>query len=358
MDKRWQELGELVVNYSVAVQPGERVLIAMGEVATLPLVQAVYGACIKAGALPQVQFASETLRHALLKYGNDEQITWLPELEAYGMAWADVYIGLRGAHNLYELADIPAERLTRNQRTQGQLSTLRWQQTRWCLLRVPNAALAQQAETDLETLTDMFFNACLIDWPRSVATWQRWADRLGKGCEVHIVGKETDLRFSVAGRKWVVGDGKLNMPDGEIMTAPHTETIDGHIYFEFPGVLSGRLMHEIRLCWAQGKLVEATASTNQEFLQAIVQSDAGAGLIGEFALGVNSHVTHFCKDILLDEKIGGTVHIALGRAYPACGGTNQSAIHWDIIKDLRQEGAVYVDGLRVLERGNFLLADA
>lgn len=355
MDKRWQHLGELVVKYSVAVQPGEKVLIAMGEVETLPLVQAVYAACIQAGAFPQVQFLSETLRHALLKYGNDAQITWLPELEAYGMAWADVYIGLRGAHNLYELAAIPAERLTLNQRAQGKLSTMRWQQTRWCLLRVPNAAFAQQAETDLETITDMFFNACLLDWPQTVATWQRWAKRLEQGKAIRIVGKETDLRFSVAGRQWVVGDGKLNMPDGEIMTAPITETIDGQIYFEFPGVLSGRLMHDIRLRWEKGDLVEATASSNQEFLQAIVQSDAGAGLIGEFAFGVNPHVTHFCKDILIDEKIGGTVHIALGRAYPACGGTNQSAIHWDIIKDLRQEGAVYLDGEVVLDRGQFRL---
>ena len=353
MDKRWQQLGELVVTYSAAVQPGEKVMIAMGEVETLPLVQTVYAACIKAGAFPQVQFLSETLRHMLLKYGDHEQLTWLPALEAYGMAWADVYIGLRGAHNLYELADIPAERLSLNQRAQGKISTMRWQQTRWCLLRVPNAAFAQQAETDLETITDMFFNACLLNWPEAVATWQRWAAWLGQGQAVRIVGKETDLRFAVAGRNWLVGDGKLNMPDGEIMTAPLTETVDGQITFEFPGVLSGRLMHDIRLRWERGTLVEATASTNQEFLQAIVQTDAGASLIGEFALGVNPHVTHFCKDILIDEKIGGTVHIALGRAYPETGGTNQSAIHWDIIKDLRQDGTVYLDGEVVLDRGQF-----
>jgi aminopeptidase len=178
---------------------------------------------------------------------------------------------------------------------------------------------------------------------------------LGQGKEVRIVGKETDLRFSVAGRRWVVGDGKLNMPDGEIMTAPITDTIDGHITFEFPGVLSGRLMPNIHLRWEQGKLVEATASANQDFLQAILQTDPGASLIGEFAFGINPHVTHFCKDILIDEKLGGTVHIALGRAYPECGGTNRSAIHWDIIKDLRQEGVVYLDGEPVLERGRILL---
>ena len=159
-----------------------------------------------------------------------------------------------------------------------------------------------------------------------------------------LSGKETDLRFSVQGRTWIVGDGKFNMPDGEIHTAPVTSTIDGQIYFEYPGVLGGRLMHDIRLRWEMGRLVEATASTNQDYLQSIVRTDAGASLIGEFAFGTNPYVTAFTKDILIDEKIGGTVHIALGRAYPESGGDNRSAIHWDIIKDIRREGAVYVDG--------------
>lgn len=354
MDKRWKQLGDLVVNYSVGVRPGERVMIAMGEVETLPLVQAVYAAAVKAGGYPQVQFLSETLRHALLKFGNAEQLAWQPEIEAHGMEWADVYIGLRGAHNLHELAEIPAERLSINQAAMGRISTLRWQKTRWCLLRVPNESFAQQAETDLETISDMFFDACLLDWVNERRTWQRWADQLNRSSQIRITGKETDLSFSVQGRTWLVGDGKYNLPDGEIMTSPVTDTIDGHIYFEFPGVLGGRLMHDIRLRWEQGQLVEASASSNQEFLAAVVHSDAGASLIGEFAFGVNPHVTHFCKDILIDEKIGGTVHIALGRAYPESGGTNRSAIHWDIVKDTRRQGAVYADGRLVLENGRFL----
>ena len=154
---------------------------------------------------------------------------------------------------------------------------------------------------------------------------------------MRVVGKETDLRFlDRRAARWIVGDGKFNMPDGEIHTAPITSTIHGQIYFEFPGVLGGRLMHDIRLRWEQGHLVEATASTNQDYLQSIVRTDAGASLIGEFAFGTNPHVTRFYKDILIDEKIGGTVHIALGRAYPESGGDNQSAIHWDIIKDIRR----------------------
>ncbi len=354
-DKRWQQLGDLMVNYSAEVKPGERVMIAMLELETYPLVKAVYEAAVKAGAYPQVQFLSETLRHALLKYGNEAQLGWVPEIEAYGMEWADVYFGLRGAHNLFEYWDIPAGRLSLNQAANGKVSTLRWQKTRWCLIRVPNADLAQQAETDLETIIDMFFDACLVDWKEEGAKLSRWAEKLNQGSQVRLVGKETDLSFSVQGRRWMPADGKLNMPDGEIATAPVTETIDGQIYFEFPGVLGGRLMHDMRLRWEKGQLVEATASTNQDFLQAILDTDSGAKLIGEFALGTNFGVTRFCTDILIDEKIGGTVHIALGRAYPESGGTNQSAIHWDIVKDIRTDGAVFVDGKPVLQNGVFLL---
>jgi len=351
MDKRWKQLGEVLINYSTAVKPGERVMIAMIEPETYPLVQGVYEAAIKAGAFPQVQFLSETLRRALLTYGNDAQIDWVPEIEAHGMEWADVYIGLRGAHNLYELADVPTDVLARSQVAMGKISTLRWQKTRWCLVRVPNESFAQQAETDLETISEMFFNACLLDWEAESKKWHAQAERLNGSKEVRIVGRDTDLRFSVEGRTWLVFDGKLNMPDGEIFTAPVESTLDGHIYFEFPGVLSGRLMHDIRLEWKQGKLVHASASTNEDYLQRVIASDGGASLLGEFAFGTNPHVNRFCKDILIDEKIGGTVHMALGRAYPECGGTNQSAIHWDIVKDLRSEGAVYIDGAAVLENG-------
>jgi aminopeptidase len=226
------------------------------------------------------------------------------------------FLGLRGAHNLAELWDIPANRLSLSQAANGKVSSMRWAQTRWCLVRVPNADFAQQAGVDLDTVMDMFFSACLLDWPAETARYQRLAEALQGADQVRIVGKDTDLSFSIQGRRWMIGDGKLNMPDGEMATAPLTETIDGQIYFEFPGVLGGRLVHDMRLRWKQGELVEATASTNQDFLRSILSTDTGAKLIGEFAMGTNPGVNLFCKGILIDEKIGGTIHIALGRAYP------------------------------------------
>ncbi len=355
MDPRWKKLGELLVNYSVAVKPGEKVMIAMGELESFPLVHGVHEAVIRAGGYPQVQFLSETLRHQLLRHGSAEQLAWVPEIESYGMEWADVYIGLRGASNLHQHDDIPADKLSLSQQAMGRISTLRWQKTRWCLVRVPNAAFAQQAETDEETITEMFFNACLLDWPRESGKWREWARRLDGASSVRVTGKDTDLRFSVQGRKWLAADGKINMPDGEIMSAPVEDSVDGEIYFDFPGVLSGRLIHDIRLRWKAGRLVEAASSTHQDFLRAVLATDAGSSIIGEFAMGTNMAVNRFCKDILIDEKIGGTIHIALGRSYPECGGVNNSAIHWDIIKDIRREGLVEVDGKPVLRNGQFLL---
>jgi len=144
------------------------------------------------------------------------------------------------------------------------------------------------------------------------------------------------------------------MPDGEIMTAPVEDSLEGRIFFENPGVLSGRLVRDLRLVWKAGHLVEASSSSNQDFLRAVLATDAGSGIVGEFAFGTNPAVNRFCNDILIDEKIGGTVHIAFGRSYPQCGGHNASAIHWDIVKDLRSEGRVEVDGTPVLENGRFL----
>jgi aminopeptidase len=330
-------------------------MIAMVESESYPLMHAIYEHVIKAGGYPQVQFLSEELNRLVLKHGTEEQIGWVPEIEMYGMEWADVYFGLRGAHNLDVFWDIPSEKLQTLRRAMGKVSTARWQKTRWCLLRVPNDALAHQAGVDLNTIMNMWFNACLLDWPEVSKQWQEWADKLNKGKQVRVVGKGTDLLFSVEGRTWNVAEGIGNMPDGEIATSPVTSTVNGHIYFEFPGVLGGRLVNDIRLEWEDGKLVSATSSSNQDFLNAVVNTDPGASKIGEFAIGTNNEVTHFCKDILIDEKIGGTMHIALGRAYPNTGGVNSSAIHWDIIKDIRKEGQIFLDGELIFENGKVLL---
>ena len=348
-DPRWYDVGRVLVQHSAQVQRGERVMIAMGEVDSYPLARGVFRACVEAGAFPQVQFLSEELRHSLLAIGDPEQLAWVPEIESYGMEWADVYFGLRGGFDLDIHADIPSEQLAINQAAQGRISTMRWQNTRWCLVRVPNRTFAEQAGLSVEQVTEMFFAGCLLDWEHAAGQWREWADEASTGTLIEIQAAGTDLRFSVEGRRWIVADGRTNMPDGELMTAPITQTIDGHITFDNPAVLGGRKMQDLYLRWDNGTLVEAVASTNQEFLDSILSTDSGATLIGEFGIGTNPHIDVICDDILIDEKINGTVHIALGRAYPECGGTNQSAIHWDIVKDLRDGGRVLLDGRPVVD---------
>lgn len=356
LDPRWRQVADALVGYSTRVQPRERVMIAMIEPETFPLAHAVHDACVKAGAFPQIQFLSEKLRRSLLQHGDAEQRGWLPEIEAYGMDWADVYFGLRGASDPRLMRDIPASALAENQRAQGQISAMRWQKTRWCLVRVPNAAMAESSGIDLRELEDMFFAACLMDYAGEAAKWRASAEKLTGAKIVRIIaGDDTDLRFSVAGRHWLVFDGKINLPDGEIYTAPVNATLNGMIHFETPGVFGGAQIRDLRLEWRDGALVHASASGNQEYLWQILETDAGASRLGEFGIGLNPHIDRFCGDILFDEKIAGTIHIALGRAYPECGGVNQSSVHWDLVKDLRQGGSVIVDGEPVLVDGRLLI---
>jgi aminopeptidase len=352
-DPRWEQLADVLINYSTATKPGEKVQITMMEVETFPLARAVYAAAVKAGALPHVEFQSAYLERDLMRYGSKEQLDWIPEMSAYGMEWADVYVGLRGARNPHEFADIAPESITAHKRALGKVSALRNELTRWVLVRVPNESFAHQAETSLDEMMDFFFNATLRDWAKEAESYTR-LQRVFQAAEtVRIVGKDTDLTFSTKGRIYVVADGKLNMPDGEIFTAPVDDSAEGYITFEFPGVYVGKRVEGIRLEFSNGEVVKSSAQSNEELLHQLLAMDEGAKRIGEFGIGTNFGINRFCYDILYDEKIGGTVHLALGRAYHECNGVNESALHWDIVKDLRQQGALYLDGKKVFENGTF-----
>jgi len=358
MDRRWNKLGEILVNKSAKVKSGEKVMIAMVEPEAFELTKAVYEEVIKVGGYPQVQILSEEFKHSLLKFGNDAQIQRDPDLEMYGMDWADVYFGLRGAHNFGELGEISTEKIAKHQEIMGRVSTQRWKNTRWVLCRIPTEAFAVQANCDLPSLMDMFFNACFFDFSTQKDFYNKILDKLNKGKQIRIVGEKTDLSFSIEGRKWclLAADSASNMPEGEIFTGPVCETIDGEIYFEHPGVLGGKLMNDISFKWDKGKLISATCSTQQEYFHSIIYDNPGAQTIGEFAFGLNPEMTRFCNDILFDEKIFGTIHIAMGRAYPITGATNKSSIHWDIIKEMRSQGSVvFLDGEPIFKEGKFLI---
>lgn len=358
-DRRWEQLAGILINYSTETQPGDRVLISMLEVETFPLARAVYAAAVRASAYPYVEFNSAFMERDLMLAGRMEQVEWVPEIMAQSITdWADVYLSLRGTRNPYEFAGIPAERFVAHRRVMGQISALRTEHTRWVIARVPNEAFAQQAGMSLDDALELFFNATIRDWPAQ-ARWSRSIRDLFEGGEtIHIVSDDTDLTFSTRGRTYLIGDGHINMPDGEVFTAPVEDSVEGHIRFDFPGVFFGQKVEGIRLELSGGQVVKATAERNEALLHDLLEMDDGARRLGEFGLGTNKDIQRFCADHFYDEKIGGTVHFALGRSYAACGGQNHSALHWDIVKDMRQGGVIYRDGQVVFEAGRYIPLEA
>ncbi len=351
-DKRWKNLGESLINWSLQMKPGEKLMIAMYETETYPLALAVYEACIKAGGYPQIQFMSEELKHAVLKYGNDAQISWVPEIEKYGMEWADCYLGLRGAFNLSECFDISSDKIARYQKAMGVISGLRWKNTRWGLVRVPNERFAQQANVSYEYMMDMFFEACSLDWKEYLKKWQKVADILDQGNQLRLIAKDTDFQFEYGGNRWTVSDNRTNIPDGEMYVSPKWETVKGYVGFDFPATLGGKVIHNLKLKFENGVVSEISADDNVDYVKKIIHTDEGSNRIGEFAFGTNPYINVCTTDILIDEKIGGTCHMALGRPY---NGAYDSSIHWDIIKDTRKDAEVYLDGKLIFKDGKFLI---
>ena len=354
-ESRWEKLADILVNYSTGTIEGDRVLITMMETDTWPLARAVHAAAVKAGAYPHIEFQSTLLQRDLMRIGNPGKFDNSHELQEKGMHWADVYIGLRGASNPHELHGIEPERITAFRKSLGKVSALRTELTRWVLVRVPNSSFAQQAGMSTDEMMDFFFNATLLDWKEEGTRYKKIQKVLQSSERVRIVSDDTDLSLSTKGRKYLIDDGHINMPGGEVYTAPIDDSAEGHISFEFPAVFAGQFVEGIKLSFSRGEVVDAKADKNEALLHELIEMDDGAKRIGEFGVGTNYGISRYCYDLLFDEKIGGTAHIALGRAYPECGGINKSAFHWDLIKDLRSQGVLYLDGEKMIEKGEFLI---
>ncbi len=359
-DKRWNELAASLINDSLGVKPGERLMIMMMETESYPLALACYAECIKAGGFPQIQFMSEALKHQVLRYGSDEQIGWVPEIEAYGMQWADCYLALRGAFNLNECWDILDDKIARYQAAMGKISAMRWQNTRWALVRVPNERFAQQANVSYDRIMDMFFDACAIDWNTELERYRKIADVLDAGDGIRVSARGTELSFRFGDNEWIPSGAIDNIPGGEIYVTPKWETVNGHISYEFPATIGGKVIHGLRLTFENGVCVRVESDDNTDYAAAIIHSDEGSRRIGEFAFGMNPYVDLITTDILIDEKFGGTIHTAMGRPYD---GSYYSSIHWDIIKDTRTEAEIfltYADGSEklIFRDGRFLFEEA
>ena len=310
-DERWVDLAKILASHSTAVSKNDRVLIVMREPETFPLAREIYRQAIARGAFPQTLFTSVFFERDKLLEGTEEQVGWVPELFYKGMEWADVCFDLRGATNLHELSGVDTALVAAHRKAEGKISALRTSGTRWVIVRVPSPTLAQAAGTSTDTAMGVFFDACLIDWQAEELSLQAFAARLTGGKRLRLLAPSTDLSFSIEGRTFVAEAGHINMPGGEIYTSPVEESVEGRITFESPGVFAGLLMEKISLTFQGGKVVEASAESNNEFLRNILDTDVGARYVGEFGIGTNRGLTFFSNDILYDEKIYGTVHIAL-----------------------------------------------
>lgn len=265
------------------------------------------------------------------------------------MRWSDVHVSFRGL--LPPGGDLPGARVAALREGRGRISTLRWEGTRWAIVRVPTAQWAGFVGLDPTVLMDEWSASFAQDWPRAEARLLPWCGDLAKASTVRILGPDTDLVLGVQGRTWVPFAGRANWPDGEIATAPVEDRVDGHITFPGRFWFSGLEIADLHLEFSAGKVTAAVASVGMDFVAGLLETDEGARRVGEFGIGLNAALSTATGDLLIDEKILGTVHLALGRSYPECGGRNRSALHWDIVKDLRNMGTVLVGERALIEDG-------
>lgn len=347
-------MAEMLVNYSVKAKPGEVVLIRGNELCK-PLAMAVYEEVVKAGAHPRLSIGFDEATELFYRYANPEQLKFFPEIYYFEAKNINCLVSIISPSNLKSLSRVAPDKMVARARTLKPISEWIMSKVRWVIVNHPTLALAQEAEMSLSEYENFVYHACLQDWPRRVKEMSRIAKVFERGDQVLISGKETELRLRIKGRKFIIGRGDCNMPDGEIFTGPIEDSAQGKIFYEFPAIHNSREVAGVRLWFEQGKVVKATAEKNQDYLRSMLESDQGSKKLGELGIGLNYQIRQFCKDILFDEKIGGTIHLALGRSYPETGGKNQSAIHWDMIKDLRKGGSLTLDGKLIQKNGKYLV---
>jgi aminopeptidase len=365
-DIRVERVADIIVDYSVKVSEGDKVAIHGAHVAE-PLILALYRRCLERGAFPMIR---ATLPHAtpiFYSVANDGQLEFIWETEKWLVENLDVSISIISESNTRQLTRIDPERQVIARRARQPLTETYMRRSaegdfRWNVTLFPTEAHAMEAQMSLEEYEEFFYGACLVDSPDPVAEWKKVAERherliewmKGRN-EVHIEGEGTDLTLEVGDRTFLAANGDANFPDGEIFTGPIEDKTRGAVTFSYPANYGGQSVEGIRLDFEGGKIVNARAEKNEEYLVKTLDTDPGARVLGELGIGTNYGISSFTGEILLDEKIGGTVHLAVGASYPESGGTNNSAVHWDMVCDLRKGGRITVDGDLLMEDGKLLV---
>ena len=365
-DSRAEALAQILVRYSAKVRPGD-VCVVQGPTTGEPLLQAVYEEVLRAGGLPALDIDTEGASAALHELGNDEQLDWVSPPARWGAEEADVRISVMADANTRALSAIDPSRQGRVQKARKPLLEAIMRRSaagehRWVLTLFPTHAYAAEAGMSLARYEDFFYAACLVDDPDPVTAWERQSDQVRRLTdwmqgreEIRVRARGTDLRLGVGGRRFVASVGEHNMPDGEFFTGPLEDVTEGEVAFSFPASYGGREVAGVRMRFEGGRVVDASAEVGEDYLLEMLDTDPGARVLGELGIGTNFGIATATKEILLDEKIGGTVHLAIGASYPETGGVNESAVHWDMVCDLRSGGSITVDGVELQRDGSFLV---
>jgi aminopeptidase len=365
-DPRIALWAKVLTGYCVCVKPGDQVVIS-GEIDAEPLLRAVYRELIVAGGSPVMLPSLSGLHSELLGHGSDAQLECISPLERFLREEADVSIRILADTNTRSASAVDPSRTAVFNRARSELSRRFMERAasgnvRWTLTLFPTDAYAQDAEMASDDYAEFIYSACKLNHADPVAAWKalhneqaRLIDWLAPKQELRIVGPGTDLTVSIAGRTWINSDGKRNFPSGEVFTGPIENSANGVVRCSFPVVTAGRQIVDVRLRFENGVVVDASAARNEDYLHVALDTDEGARRLGEVAVGTNFDIRQFTGQILLDEKIGGTAHVALGAGYPDTGSVNRSAIHWDLISDLRAGGRIEADGKVLMVDGQFVV---
>jgi len=364
MDPRVRKLAEVLINYSLKLKKGQLLKI-QGQIVALPLIRAAYDEAIRVGAHPYTQIVLPGNSESMLKNGSDEQLKYLNPLAKLEADKMDALLTIWASDNTRNLAGVDHKRQALQRKNTGPLmqkifKRIANKQLSWVGTQFPTQADAQDADMSLADYEDFVYGAGHINSANPVKHWLKVAkeqDRLIKIMnrfdKIHVQSPTTDLKLSVKGRKWINCAGTENFPDGEIFTGPIENSANGFIHYSYPAVYMGREVENVRLEFKNGKVVNESADKNLEFLKSMLDMDKGARYIGEFAIGTNYEIKQFSRNILFDEKIGGTCHLAVGASIPESLGVNKSALHWDMICDLKKDSEIRADGKVIYKNGKF-----
>lgn len=359
MDLRVKQLADVLVNYSCNVQKNEKVLINYEGECCKPLVKQLIKNIYARGGMPYVEMRDSSVTREILLRATEEQMDFLNEYQLMQMKGMDCYIAIRAGSNTSELSDVPSDKLNMYYRKTQPVLDYRVNETKWVVLRYPNESMAQLAGTSLESFEDFYFEVCTLDYAKMSKAMDSLVELMNRTDRVHIKGPGTDLTFSIKDIPAIKCAGEMNIPDGEVYTAPVRESMNGVISYNTPSEEQGFTYENIRFEIKDGKIIKAAANDNERINQ-LLDTDEGARYFGEFAIGVNPYILNPMKDTLFDEKIAGSFHLTPGMAYEDAPNGNDSAVHWDLVMIQRPEyggGEIYFDDVLIRKDGLFTLPE-